>query len=445
MQLSPSYLRRVLNGSRSVTVVMDLNGIVRYASAGIGELLGVPPSQVVGATVFDWLHPDDFDRAADSLVLSEEVGPMRYFPMTFRLRHAAGHHVELDVLAANHFDDPELAGVVLNLRRADERSQFLEPVHALARGASHGEVLELIASGLGRGGEALRPAFIASAQDPSSGRFTQLHAVRATAGILAVVEEVLDVPAVWEGLAPRQLRSLAAADLPAGRGSVLIRNGFGGLRLGGIGVSGEVDALLVSAEPARLWQAGRWSPAMEEHWHQLLDLAAVACERHRYESRLLHAATHDPLTGLANRARFFQELERIASRTDVAVLYLDLDGFKAVNDGFGHARGDDVLVEVGRRLRTTVRPGDLVARLGGDEFAVAVAASDPRQAVDLAHRLAQSVGAPMPGIGADVEVGVSIGVCQQRPGHTVDDVVNCADSALLMAKREGPGSVVVFR
>lgn len=444
VQLSPSYLRRVLNGSRSVTVVIDLNGVIRYASAGIGELLGVSPAQVVGATVFDWLHPDDFDRAADSLALSEEVGPLRYFPMTFRLRHAHGHDVELDVLAANHFDDPELAGVVLNLRRADERSQFFDPVHALASGASHGQVLELIASGLGRGGEALRPAFIASDRDPVTGRFAELHTVRATAGVMADVREVLDSPGVWQELAPRQLRSVAATDLPAAVGSNLVRSGYGGLRIGAIGVSGKVVALLVSVESARLWQAGRWSPAIDEHWYQLLDLATVAFERHRYQSRLLLAATHDSLTGLANRARFFDEVTRIASRSDIAVLYLDLDGFKAVNDGFGHARGDDVLVEVGRRLRATVRPGDLVARLGGDEFAVAVAGSDPRRAADLAERLVAAVGAPLPGDHPVGDVGVSIGVCYRRPGQTVDDVVNCADSALLTAKRHGRGGVVIL-
>ena len=423
-------------------MVIDLNGVVRYASAGIGELLGVSPPQVVGATVFDWLHPGDFERAADSLVLSEEVGPMRYFPMTFRLRHADGHDVELDVLAANHLDDPELAGVVLNLRRADERAQFFDPVHALARGASHGEVLELIASGLGRGGEALRPAFIASDRDSAAGQF-QLHSVRATVGVVADVREVLDGPGLWEGLEPRQLRSLGVRDLPAGPGSHLRREGFGGLRVGGIGVSGDVVALLVSAEPARLWQAGRWSPAMEEHWYQLLDLAAVAFERYRYQSWLVHIATHDPLTGLANRARFFDEVTRMASRADIAVLYLDLDGFKAVNDGFGHGRGDDVLVEVGERLRATVRPGDLVARLGGDEFAVAVAGSDSREAADLADRLAAAVSTPVLGRHPVGDVGVSIGVCQGRSGQTVDEVVNCADSALLAAKRQGPGSVVV--
>ncbi len=436
-------MRRVLDGSRSVTVVIDLEGIVRYASDGIGELIGVPPAQVVDASVFDWLRPEEVDRAASSLVLSGEVGPLRYFPMTFRVVHAAGHDVELDVLAANHLADPEVAGIVLNLRRADERSQFFDPVHALATGVSHAHVLELVASGLGRGGEVLRPALIASERDRATGRFKQLHSVRAPADIVDDVREALDLPGPWRDLVPGQLASVATGGLPSGLRDNLRRNGYAGLRVGAIAVRGEVGALLLAAEPARVWDSGRWSPAMDEHWHQLLDLATVAFDRHRHQSRLLHAATHDPLTGLANRTRFFDELTRMAMRSDVAVLYLDLDGFKAVNDAFGHARGDDVLVEVGQRLQATVRPGDLIARLGGDEFAVAVGGHEPEHAAHLAERLAVAVSARLFDDHPIDRIGVSIGVCHRRPGQSVDDLVNCADSALLAAKRQGRGRVVV--
>ena len=443
MEQSESYLRRILDGSRSVTIVVDISGIVRYASHGIGRIVGVPAEQLAEASVFDWLHPEDVDRAATSLAVSAEVGPLRYFPMTFRLVTVDGEEVEVDVLAANHLDDPEVAGIVLDLRRADERSPFFDPVRALATGASHAEVLELIASGLGRGGEVLRPAFMASERDPATGRYAQLHAVRAPAGLVATVRSLLHLPGPWQELATGQLASVAIEELTPELTADLRSDGYAGLRVGAIGVLGEVGALLLSAEPEAVWHSGRWSPSMESHWHQLLDLGTVAFERHRYQSRLVHAATHDPLTGLANRARFFEELGRMARRSDVAVLYLDLDGFKAVNDALGHARGDDVLVEVGQRLQATVRPGDLIARLGGDEFAVAVGAPEPAHVAHLADRLAVAVTTRLLDDEPVEPIGVSIGVCHRRPGQSVDDLVRCADNALLTAKRLGRGRVVV--
>ncbi len=444
----PSYLRRVLDTSRSVTAVIGLDGTVRYASAGICDLVGIPHEDVSGASVFDWLHPDDLDRAARSLVFTEEVGSIRYFPMSFRIRRTDGSDVELDVLAANLLEDGAIAGIVLDIRRADERTQFVEPIGALAEGASHREVLELIASGVGRGGDALRPAFIAWDRDPTTGRFGQLEAVRSPAHLTSRVQEALaEEPsgpgAGWSDLGPRALRAVLREELPSGLGAHLAEAGYRGLRLGGIAVSGDVVGLLFSAERAEVWQGGRWSPSMEGHWEQLLDLATVAFERQSQHSRLLHAATHDSLTGLANRDRFFSTLERMAQRADVAVLYVDLDEFKAVNDEFGHACGDDVLVEVARRLNDTVRPEDLVARLGGDEFAVAVAAADRVLVAELADRLASAVSAPLdPRLGVE-RVGVSIGLSHARPHQAVDDLVRAADRALLTAKRLGRGRVVV--
>jgi len=182
---------------------------------------------------------------------------------------------------------------------------------------------------------------------------------------------------------------------------------------------------------------------MEAHWRQLLDLATVAFEREQAQALLVHAATHDPLTGLANRALFFSQLERMVQRVDAAVLYLDLDGFKAVNDRFGHASGDQLLVKVARRVSDTVRPGDLVARLGGDEFAVAISGGGLDLAMELAARLVTALSAPLDHTRATESIGVSIGVAHWRPPQTAEELVNEADRALLTAKQEHRGGVVV--
>jgi diguanylate cyclase (GGDEF)-like protein len=439
----PEFLRRVLDASRSATAVVGLDGVVRYASAGIEELLG---TTLAGEVVFDWLHPDEVERAAVSLAVSDEVRSIRYFPMVFRARHRDGHDVEVDVIAANVLDDPVIAGLVLSIRSADDRSQFIEPVRALAGGVPHAAVLELIASGVGRGGFVLRPAFIASERD-RHGAFSSVVSVRAWPELTALVRDLVADPDrnPWLGLAARELSAVRADELPAQVAEELRRRGCSGLRAGGIGVDGSVEALLISAEADEVWHEGTWPPSTQDHWHQLLDLASVAFERHQDRTRLVHAATHDGLTGLTNRTRFFDQLERLLARTDVTVLYLDLDHFKAVNDRRGHAVGDAVLVEVAHRLRQTVRPGDLVARLGGDEFAVAVPEAGESLALRLAHRLIDAVSAPidLPEHGRlEERIGLSVGLARHVPGQSADDVVHSADRALLDAKRGARGTVV---
>ena len=120
-------------------------------------------------------------------------------------------------------------------------------------------------------------------------------------------------------------------------------------------------------------------------------ISATMSERRHAEAALVDLATHDPLTGLANRRSFLQQLERAAARTarsveSAAIIYLDLDGFKEINDRLGHAVGDEVLTEVGRRLVDGAREGDLVARLGGDEFAVLLEPVDGIESAELSGR-----------------------------------------------------------
>jgi diguanylate cyclase (GGDEF)-like protein len=160
-------------------------------------------------------------------------------------------------------------------------------------------------------------------------------------------------------------------------------------------------------------------------------------EQGRTQDRLTYLADHDDLTGLVNRRVLNERLARdFRPRDDLAVLYLDLDGFKAVNDEHGHAAGDAVLVEVARRIRAEVRDGDLAARLGGDEFAVLCQDLDPACAGEMAERLRRAVSEPILIDGAMLHVGASIGVATGAGCAHGDDLLTRADGAMFEIKRE---------
>ena len=175
-------------------------------------------------------------------------------------------------------------------------------------------------------------------------------------------------------------------------------------------------------------------------------LVVTARELETSRSRLLHEATHDALTGLANRTLFGEHVDASLARGDmVAVLCLDLDDFKLVNDSLGHPAGDVVLEIVGRRLAALVRPGDAVARLGGDEFFMLVVDRDPATGAAVAQRASDAVREPI-GLpsGQTVHSNVSVGLAYSSAGSSVESLLRDADIAMYIAKRSGKGHHEVF-
>ena len=169
-------------------------------------------------------------------------------------------------------------------------------------------------------------------------------------------------------------------------------------------------------------------------------------DRRRSQEQLSHMARHDALTGLPNRVLFREHMAQVLQRArrggNVAVLYLDLDGFKGVNDTLGHPAGDELLRLVAGRLRDNTREADLVARLGGDEFAIIqVDAEQPMEPAALADRLVQALRLPFEVVGQRVEIGTSIGVVlADKTASTPDELLRNADIALYRAKASGRGT-----
>ncbi|KOX03920.1 phosphodiesterase [Streptomyces sp. NRRL B-1140] len=185
-------------------------------------------------------------------------------------------------------------------------------------------------------------------------------------------------------------------------------------------------------------------------------------ERVRLQAQLQHNAEHDPLTDLPNRALFTKRVQHALSGRrasdrgvalrNTAVLFIDLDGFKAVNDTIGHQAGDELLVQAARRLQDSVRHGDTASRLGGDEFAALIAGDNTRDRdarerhiLELADRLRVTLSQPYLIDGNDVRVNASIGVAFAEPGLGAGELLRNADLAMYRAKAAGKGRVELYK
>ena len=185
---------------------------------------------------------------------------------------------------------------------------------------------------------------------------------------------------------------------------------------------------------------------------RMVGAMADVTERKALERRLEHLALHDPLTGLPNRRLFSDRLEQALGRLPrrgggVAVLYADLDGFKAVNDSLGHGAGDGLLVAAAGRLRGCVRPPDTVSRLGGDEFAVLLEGpAVGSEAVEVAGRILRAMRSPFKVGGREARVTASVGVALGAPAAALGGAHNLlreADAAMYRAKRAGKARLEV--
>jgi diguanylate cyclase (GGDEF)-like protein/PAS domain S-box-containing protein len=178
--------------------------------------------------------------------------------------------------------------------------------------------------------------------------------------------------------------------------------------------------------------------------------ASDVTDRVRLQRELEHQAVHDALTGLPNRALFADRLEHAHQRLSrgtgwYAVLMLDLDNFKTVNDGLGHASGDMLLLEVSRRIAAVIRAGDTAARIGGDEFAILLEdLADPDDAAGAADGIRDALRAPFSVAGRVLTISATIGVATSSGGGVAADVARNADAALYVGKAEGKDRHAVF-
>jgi diguanylate cyclase (GGDEF)-like protein len=257
-----------------------------------------------------------------------------------------------------------------------------------------------------------------------------------------------DYPLTREVLEDQRIESLSADDPTADPAEVRVLVGDGGSAL-------LMVPLVARGQTIGLAEITRLGPPFR---HVEIDIAtsaaseaAMALENARLHEELRRQAFHDGMTRLANRALFTDRLDHALARSGrgpgrVAVLFADIDGFKAVNDQLGHVRGDQVLVAIAERISGCLRTADTVARLGGDEFAVLLEDQvDPGEAEHVARRIVDAVREPILLGETQVSVGISIGIAfSNADASTADALLRDADAAMYHAKAAGKARVEVF-
>jgi diguanylate cyclase (GGDEF)-like protein len=259
------------------------------------------------------------------------------------------------------------------------------------------------------------------------------------AGPLAAVMTSWDAPVL--GLLSGWVQDKTSSYFPPGEvvpaGYEFLTRELRALSVQPLVVAGQVAGLLITADEQPAAHDPTRTTAMELLAAQTASMLAMT----RSMQALAERAVRDPLTGLLNRRGLFEHLDTAADRQGCALVLLDLDGFKAVNDRFGHARGDAVLRKVARRLSSAAREADVAFRLGGDEFAVVLHdVTSPADAAALGGRLVAAATLP---VGAGLRVGASAGI-RLLAGESASSALVDADTALYAAKHAGRGHAVLW-
>jgi diguanylate cyclase (GGDEF)-like protein/PAS domain S-box-containing protein len=408
--------RALVQNTSDLIAVLARDGTVRYVSPAIRRLLGYDPAAVVGTNAFALLHPDDrthvqavFDALSEAAAVPHAV--------EFRLQHHAGLWRAFEAIGTNLLRDPSVGGIVINSRDITERRQAEAALRDSE--ARYRAVVEQAAEGI----------FLVDAETQCIGESN------------AACQRLL-------GYTAAELRGLSLTSIIAHPPASIVANAQRSLGVPQLTIGERryrrKDGTLIDVEVS----ATRLAP----HGRSLLCVVMRdISERKTYEAQLRHQAFHDALTELPNRALLLDRLEhaltRAARRHDtLAVLLIDLDRFKVINDSLGHAAGDQLLVQVARRLRQCVRAEDTLARLGGDEFILLrEELADSGDAVRVAERLAAALSAPFTIAGQEVFVTASIGIAHNTPNHTAaDDLLRDADSAMYRAKTGGKARYELF-
>jgi diguanylate cyclase (GGDEF)-like protein/PAS domain S-box-containing protein len=433
----PGLWRRLIDDDAYGWMLVDAEGVLRYYNRAIADLLGRMGDAAIGTSIFDHVAAEDLESALAALVeLSSADTEMTTvgLPMVFRVHHADGTVIPVEVGAQNYLDDPGGDLVRIRVRdfgRDDCLHAYLEQ---LAVGA---DVPDILHAAVRLADATLIGGAAAIVHDWTGETYRSWVTATVPAEVVDAARRAALQGLPWVASRDGAAHIVSFDDLDGDFGQAATRAGFGSCWAEPITIADDPapSASLVIFRP---WKhrplVGHLAAA-----RRLRSTLALAFLAQRARERLMQAATTDPLTGLDNRSAAFDCLEEQLQVGPTGVLFVDLDGFKAVNDSRGHGVGDDVLVEVAKALRGCIEPGSVAARIGGDEFLVVVPEGPSvDELTGLAEVVLEALCQPMATDGEPVELGATVGVARfPDHGATPDDLVEAADRALYRAKRAG--------
>lgn len=445
----------VLAHVTDLVAVVSPDGTLVAVSSSVYQRLGHRHDRLVGAPVSSLFVADpehvpseDLDRIF--------VEPGAHGPVTLRALSADGRSRLVSAVIDNQLTPDGGGSVVVTAVDLTERRMIeaaLAEQRVLLEAIARGAGVEVVAERLAERIEHWLPEVVAAVVGrDQAGRWRVLAAPSAPAELVGVLD----------GVDPRSPLGRAIGHLPARAGTVDIAdpgwfplraaaraNGLESLWIrpvGSVDRTEHVGAVLALRTDRRALGEGDVD-LLEQSAH----LVAIAIERQRATEALEHRALHDDLTGLPNRTLLLDRVGQALSasardRTGVAVLFVDLDRFKNVNDTHGHAAGDAVLVEVAERLGGVLRGGDTVGRLGGDEFLMVCSGIvELSDAVAVADRVWDVLQEPAVFEGHELPVRASIGVAlAEGPEASADELIRDADHAMYRAKEQGRNGVALF-
>lgn len=406
------FFKTIVEGLGEGVLLMDAQATIRWASRSLEESTGHRAADWVGRSIFEVLHPDDARKAISRR--TRGIGAdWRSWRAIRRVRLADGGYRAYDCTTTD-LTHTEVGGYVVVMRAAEEQHTW-EAEHRLRAVVEHSTDAVAI---FGADGEVIYASPVAQAF------------LRGSSGsLLDEIRRRTHPDQVAEALAMHD--ELLAAPGATVRGRFEIVQEGGGSRWIEMQATNLLDDPVVAG---------------------IVINARDVTESVELEAELRHAARHDPLTGLPNRAQLIGDLTRALNQPErghVSVLFMDLDRFKVVNDSFGHATGDLVLLELGQRLQGAVGWRGTVGRFGGDEYVVITVVDAAEDAIELARALIDVASEPFTITGPEherVEVFLSgtVGIAVAGPTDDASSLLHHADAAMYRAKARGPGSWEVY-
>jgi diguanylate cyclase (GGDEF)-like protein/PAS domain S-box-containing protein len=457
------WAQALMRGGSDLVVVIDATGLISYVSPAVERMLDLAPEDLLGTDPRDLLHPDDVEDISDAFeaAISGSADPVQVATSSanyeIRVRHRDGSWRIVDAAVTDLTSNPAVNGLVVNLRDVTRRrlvedllAEQTELLEAIARGAPLEITLQKITQMIER--VIVGANCSVGILDPD-GVIRVCAAPRLPREIVSLLDDLM--PESEAGVDVRTSGGDALvydlrADTVLGPRSAFSVHGFVLCRAAPIMAPGSGE-LLGSLAVFHV-ENGRLSNLEADLLDRALNLAAIAIERRRFEAALEHQALYDHLTGLPNRALLKNRIEDALVRADrletgVAVLFIDLDRFKVINDSVGHALGDALLQEVATRFQEPLRPGDTIGRFGGDEFMV-VCNRIPNEAAAAAaaERFLAQLDEPVDLEGGKVFVTASCGIAfADSSSASPESLIRNADVAMYRAKDQGRNQFVVFQ